>query len=176
LPNLPNQSAQQSDPADAEATTHHISARKKRGLPPAKMQLNLTSMIDVIFQLLVYFVVTASFTIGEGVITAKLPQGGANASEAKDPKTPVHIILSSAGIWNVSVTIQSKSLHSFSELEDYLVELQHDRERMRNGVYRPDHPLIIKPDGEVRWQHVVNAFNAAVAARYTNVSFATVTK
>ena len=41
-----------------------------------------------------------------------------------------------------------------------------------SGSFKPDNPLIIEPDGRVRWQHVVNAFNAAVKARYTNVAFA----
>ena len=52
-----------------DETVHHQPARKKRGLEPVKMTVNLTSMIDVIFQLLIYFIITATFVIGEGVLT-----------------------------------------------------------------------------------------------------------
>ena len=43
-----------------------------------------------------------------------------------------------------------------------------------DGGEQSDAPVVIKPDGAVRWQHVVNAFNSAVTARYRNVSFAQV--
>ncbi|MEM9296657.1 MAG: hypothetical protein AAGA57_12730, partial [Planctomycetota bacterium] len=43
--------------------------RRRRG-PAGGFELGLTSMIDVIFQLLIYFVVTANFMIGEGVLDA----------------------------------------------------------------------------------------------------------
>ena len=35
------------------ATVRHAGARMQRGRPPVKIQLNLTAMIDVIFQLLI---------------------------------------------------------------------------------------------------------------------------
>lgn len=160
----------------AEEIVHHESRRHKRGLPPAKMQVNLTSMIDVIFQLLIYFVVTATFSVGEGVITAKLPQGPGKASEEPKPPTrPLDILVTSAAgaSYRISIRGAASQPTTFSELRGLLVQLQYDPERgLTAGAYEPDNPVIIKPDGEVRWQHVVNAFNAALGARYTNISFA----
>jgi len=156
-----------------EPTVHHISARKRRDIEPASMQLNLTSMIDIIFQLLIYFVVTASFTIGEGTITAKLPQGtGDPSTDPKPPERPLEITINSAGGTGYRIQVPSAAPATFTELQQVLVSLQHDPERGRSGMYKTDNPVIIKPDGQVRWLHVVNAFNAAVAARYSNVSFA----
>ena len=176
LPDDPRQPADlaQVDPQD-EVTVRHTSARKRRGLPPTKMTLNLTAMIDVIFQLLVYFVVTASFVIGEGVITAKLPAGDASPKQnTKPPDRPITIVISPARVFDYSLRIEGLPQRpaNFSELQKLLISLQYDPERARNGVYKPDNPIIIKPEGEVRWQHVVNAFNSAIVARYTNVSFA----
>ena len=148
---------------------------RKRVLAPASMQLNLTAMIDVIFLLLVYFVVTASFAVGEGVITAKLPRGGSRATTDKPPQRPLNILLRSAGTSGVSISIEGvQRARNFTELIAMLEGLQYDPKRLRAGAYKPDNPVIIKPDGKVRWQHVVNGFNAAIAARYTNVSFAQV--
>jgi biopolymer transport protein ExbD len=157
----------------------HESPRSKRGLEPANMALNLTSMIDVIFQLLIYFVITASFTVGEGIITAKLPAGTGNSSEqVKPPERPINIILSSAGAYGVRVNVAEypQAPADFNGLAEMLRRLQHNPEKGLNGPYPDDNPVLIKPDGAVRWQHVVNAFNAAVAARYKNVSFAQATE
>ena len=164
-----------STPATAhEPVLHHRSARQRRGLPPARMQLNLTAMIDVIFQLLIYFVITASFAVGEGVLLAKLPKGGSTpAPDLRPPDRPLKIVLTSASMSAVRIALDgTHSVANFSELIQTLDSLQYDPDRGRQGVYKPDNPIIIAPDGQVRWQHVVNAFNAAIAARYRNVSFA----
>ena len=157
-----------------EPTVHHESSRKKRSKESGSMQLNITSMIDVIFLLLIYFVITANFTFDEGVLTAKLPQGAGQPTETdlKPPDEPMNIILSSVDVSSVKITInQTQYAANFTELHRLLMSLQHDPTRGLNGPYAPDNPVIIKPDGQVRWQHVVNAFNAAVRARYANVAF-----
>ena len=142
------------------------------------MKLNFTSMIDVIFLLLIYFVITANFAIDEGVISAKLPAApGLSASTApKPPQRPLRIVVSSAGQHGYRLHIDglAQAPTDFVALAGLLTNLQHNPERGLRGPYKDDAPVIIKPDGAVRWQHVVNAFNAAVTARYRNVSFAQV--
>ena len=159
-----------------EETVHHVSRRKKQGLPPARMQLNLTSMIDVIFQLLIYFVVTANFMLDEGVLVAKMPQGTGKSSEeqVEPPPQKLEIRLTSSGATGVNINVGGATrLSNFTALSQELVNLQFDPEAGRTGgMYKPDNPVIIKPSRDVRWKHVVNAFNAAVAARYSNVAFA----
>ena len=44
-----------------DETTHYESARKKRARPKAKMQPPLTPMIDVTFQLLLFFLLSFTF-------------------------------------------------------------------------------------------------------------------
>ena len=150
---------------------HHVSARKKRARKPVTMQPNLAAMIDVIFLLLIYFVVTANFTFDEGVLSAKLPQG-AGAPRAPDLKLKpieLNIVLRSVDTAGVRISINEV------EFADNFTELYGLLAGMRSRYdFTDDNPVIIKPDGRVRWQHVVNAFNAAVRAKYTNVSFATV--
>jgi hypothetical protein len=64
------------------------------------------------------------------------------------------------------------SYASFGELAGDLDRLRYDPEAGHlEGIYEPDNPVLIEPAPGVRWQHVVNAFNAAIAAKYTNVSF-----
>ncbi len=168
-------------PLPDDETVHHQSQRQKRrgrviggGNP---MELNLTSMIDVVFQLLIYFIVTSSFAIGEGVITVKLPTGpGTPQQSQKPPEQPLKIVVNSAGAIGTGYRVYIEGLAgrpaNFKELAETLIQLQYDPSRGLNGAYKPDNPVIIRPETSVRWQHVVNAFNAAVKARYSNVSFA----
>lgn len=149
--------------------------RRRAGLGAVGMQLNFTSMIDVVFLLLIYFVVTANFAVDEGVLSAKLPAApGLNAATPKPPRRPVRVVVSSAGRFGYRLRIDgiNEAPADFPALAQMLALLQYDRQRGLRGPYKDDHPVIIKPDGAVRWQHVVNAFNAAVSARYRNVSFA----
>lgn len=155
-----------------EEVVGHESPRMKRDLPPSKMQPNFTSMIDVIFQLLIYFVVTANFTMEEGVLTARLPQDG-NAPVEKTlepPDPPLFIAIDSAGLDHYQIKLEGfpETPNDFAGLGRLMKDLAVSR------VFDPEKkPIIIKPKGQVRWQHVVNAFNAAISAEYKKVSFAT---
>jgi biopolymer transport protein ExbD len=152
--------------------------RRRRSKKASSTQLNLTSMIDVIFLLLIYFVITATFTPDEGVITTKLPaqDGMSSIQLPKPPKRPLNIVVSTAGQYGYRVHIEGipQSPADFTHLRRILSELQYAPKRSRSGPYPDDTPVMIKPDGTARWQHVVNAFNAAIGAQYSNVSFARV--
>jgi biopolymer transport protein ExbD len=156
-----------------EQVAHHVARRKKRTRDPARMSLNFTAMIDVVFQLLIYFIVTASFTIGEGIITAKFPQGTGAQPAEEPPEKPLKIRLASYGDAGYRIVLEGfEAPSNFKALREALIGLQFDPAKGRGGAYKPDNPLVISPDGHVRWTHVVNAFNAAVAAGYSNVAFA----
>ena len=160
---------------DLDATIHHQSQRRRRAATPPQVQLNITPMIDVIFLLLIYFVVTASFAMDEGILTAKLPEGtGPAEALPKTPQRPIKIRLTSLSMpteCRIELVGIGRSPRHFKELTEQLAALQYNAQNP-NGSFKPDNPLIIEPDGRVRWQHVVNAFNSAVKARYTNVAFA----
>ena len=163
------------DPANVvEDTIHHQSRRRRSGRQTPQGQLNITPMIDVIFQLLIYFVVTASFAMDEGILTAKLPEGTGNAKAVKKPPDrPIKIRLTSLSLpteCRIELVGIGRSPRHFRELAEQLEALQYN-DRNPSGSFKADNPMIIEPDGRVRWQHVVNAFNAVNKARYTNVAF-----
>jgi biopolymer transport protein ExbD len=165
---------------DGEQTVHHRSSTKRHGRPRQNMQPNLSAMIDVIFLLLIYFVSTVNFTPDEGVLTAKLPQGtGQPSTSLAPPERPLNIVLTAAGETDCRIRIEGypESPSGFTELATFLVQLQYDPQRgLRSGAFKPDSQVIIRPEAGVRWQHVTNAFNAAVRARYTNINFAQVSR
>jgi biopolymer transport protein ExbD len=138
------------------------------------MQLNLTAMIDVVFLLLVYFIITVNFAADEGVLTGAIPQRTGESRAQDLPRRPIQLLLSAHGPTGcmVRVTGQPHVTDDFDQVAALLIENQWQPDLGRRGLYRPDHPVLVAPDAAVRWQHVVNAFNAAARAGFANVSFA----
>ena len=160
----------------ATETVHHVRSAMRRKPPNRIGELNLTSMLDITFLLLIFFVLTASFAVGEGLLPADLPAGQSAASpdDPEPPQQPIRITLRSLGGDDVSIQVPGLPTPpaGFTELYHDLRGLRHDPRTNPTGPYSPDDPIIIQPDGTVGWGHVVSAFNAAVRAEFTNVNFA----
>jgi len=147
------------------------SGRGRRMIRPARTELNLPAMIDVIFLLLIYFIVTASFAADEGVLTTELPAGGEAADPLAIPPEELRIQLRSVDPAGVEIRVLDQPVESFRGLAEQLTALQAGADG-DGGAFSPEDPVVIEPTGQVRWQHVINAFNAAVKAEYTNINFA----
>ncbi|XAL98653.1 biopolymer transporter ExbD [Phycisphaeraceae bacterium D3-23] len=147
---------------------HHTSQRKKRRINDDEMELQLTSMIDVIFQLLIYFVITANFTIDEGTLKASMP-GQSAPADTDNPDPPIFIDLKTGddGL-TYTLTVDNKQVPGgASELYGYL------QSQVDTNKFNIDDDYQIRPQGNVRWQHVVNVFNACTRAELEKVGFAT---
>ncbi len=124
------------------------------------------------FLLLVFFLVTASFTSHEGVLASSLPGPGVKSfGDPPPPRVPIEIHVSSVGTSGCRLAIRRHPIspRTFSELSKQLRDMQYNSQAGRRGPFAVDSPVIIQADHHVRWQHVVNAFNAVLRAGYTNV-------
>ena len=140
----------------------------RRRLPdPARTEFNLTSMIDVVFQLLIYFIVGTTFAMGEQSYRMDLPEreGSAEVDPLELDEEPIIVqVLGGgririAGPWNSPVHVAGLTAFLESQRSD------------RGGIIELDAPIRIKPRSQVSWQDAVEAFNAAVAAGYQTVGF-----
>ncbi|MBL7139815.1 MAG: biopolymer transporter ExbD [Planctomycetes bacterium] len=137
---------------------------------PAKIQLPMTPMIDIIFQLLIFFLLMPNQQAGEGYLTTNLPRtsGPVAGKEQKDVKR-VKIELQVPENDDKGVVIVLNESQTFGRnFEGLLAALQGLQER---GL-PPDHPVLISPWMSCRHKWVVRAFDMAVAARFTNIHFA----
>ncbi len=138
-----------------------VEPRRRMDRKPIRdISLNLTSMLDVCFMLLIFFILTASFTVGEGILPANMPFDG--PAETQDlPTPPVVVAIRSSGGSDVQIWLDGvqKPMTGFREMHIKL-------KQMNGTVYSDETPLEIRPDPQVPWQHVVNAFNQAVRAQY----------
>lgn len=134
------------------------------GSPP---ELKLTSMIDIVFLLLVFFVITASFVEDEGSILVTLPGNTSDTAHSPEIKPTVILLqLVSAGDGvGYTLTANGQAIDGgATALYDYL------QQRTAADVKHADR-VDIKPSGDVRWQHVVNVYNACVRAELETVGF-----
>ena len=121
-------------------------------------QLALTSMLDVIFLLLCFFVTVSVFSQWESEITIKLP----SASTAEEPdRLPGETIvnLDKSG----KVTVNGKALE-LRDLESRLAKV---------AKFYPDQAVIIRADKDVRYELLVGVIDTCRAANVWNFSFAT---
>lgn len=152
---------------EGDETIHYEPPRKKRIPAPQNMQPPMTPMIDVTFQLLIFFLLTTTFRPAEGQIPGSLPQqgqGGVSAEKKLDQ--PINITILPAGVGSVRYEIQGLGL-SIEKPADLYEHLKKRQDKVGAKV-----PVIIKPLGSVQWRWVTEAFNQSVRARFENVGFA----
>lgn len=155
----------------------HRGLRQRRRGGPTKFALNLTAMIDVVFLLLIYFMVSTEFKANEEVYRLDLPQRQP-ASAQQDPfqldREPLRIEVASLGIrpddYSVRLDGPYRQPATFDDLRRFL-EQRRIGQAVPGGLFEPDHPIIIVASATTRWEHVMAAFNAAARARYTNIMF-----
>jgi len=122
---------------------------------PPRRSFNLTPMMDVVFQLLLFFLLACRFLPEEGQLRANMPRIGDGFVR------PVRVTLRSAGLDGEGVLIE------ISHLEVTVSGAAALHRELRRLMALPDADELrvsIEPLGAVRWQHVVDAFNQAVRA------------
>ena len=153
-----------------DESVHYIPPRKKRGRPKPKMQPPLTPMIDVTFQLLLFFLLTFQFREREGQIPGSLPQQGQGGADMKkELEMPIRISLRPVDASGERVIFEVEgephAIESAARLGIVLLR--------RAAKVGTDVPVIINSRDDVQWRWVVEVFNQSVRAKFKNVGFAT---
>ena len=159
-------------------------ARKRKRQAEEPVKGDMTPMIDIVFQLLIFFMLTIEFKTLEGKLAANLPKDvGVNASDA-EPKEKVEIRIKVANPGNkvspdtgeawdgqgmfkyvdrqLVYSVGPKSMRTLPELARRLAEL-----------YRadPEQAVTIAPYPQTVYEDVVGVLDEVVAAEFTDVTF-----
>ena len=129
--------------------------RKPRAKAPA---LALTSMLDVIFLLLCFFVTASVFSQWESEVTISLPS--ASSSEALG-RLPGEVILNVSK--DGSVTVNARRL-VLADLEDRLRKV---------SEFYPGQPVVIRADRETAYSSLMSVIDTCRNAGVWNFSLAT---
>ena len=129
--------------------------------PPAEPEVNLTSLIDVVFLLLIFFMVSTSF-VKQSQISIRLPEAESASILEEIP-----------GQLDIMITEQGTYLVNGREL------INSRPETIRNALQKlsggnTDLPLTISADANARHQHVVTAMDVAGKLGFVKISIATV--
>lgn len=126
-----------------------------------KVHLDLTSLIDVVFLLVLFFVVTTSFNRESGM-SVNLPQANPEAPK-ENPDDPVEVSIDEHGRFYVN------------RKEIVNTQLSTLKEAIRQQMgSRKDAPLIISADARTTHQSVVTAMDAARQLGIVHLSIATI--
>ena len=177
MTNQPHRHAPLIAGADENVIEHRrVADRHGRGRP--RIALNLTSMIDVVFLLLIYFIVATKFKHGEEIYRLDLPERQA-ANRSADPfeldREPLRIRVVSlprGGDRGCRLEIDGPypQPSGFDALRTFLEQRRITLDQV-GGLFEADHPIIIEPASTARWEHAVEAFSVAVRAGYENIDF-----
>lgn len=129
--------------------------------PRAEPEVNMTSLIDVVLLLLIFFMVSTSF-VKQSQITIRLP---AADSTAVVEEVPEHL--------EIMITEQGTYLINGRELINSRPEtIRNALQKLSGGNTRL--PLTISADANARHQHVITAMDVAGKLGFVKINIATV--
>lgn len=129
----------------------------RRTLPDP--DINLTPLIDVVFLLLIFFMVSTTFT-RETRLSVNLPEADTQVNEALVDQ--IEVSVSQAGRYSVNSDVLSSS-EAASLSQALLTAADGDRRR----------PVLLVADAEASHQSVVTAMDAIGQAGFSRLSIAT---
>lgn len=126
---------------------------------PESVDINLTPLIDVVFLLLIFFMVTTTFN-RSSELKISLPAASQSAEEQQVEK--IELVIDAGGRY----FIDGRELVN-TQLETVMAALQ------KHAGDRRDIPLIIRADANTPHQSVVTAMDAAAKLGMSRLSIAT---
>lgn len=124
-----------------------------------ELDLNITPLIDIVFLLLIFFMVSTTFQ-KESQLRVQLPEASRQAET--DPRNPLVIAISADGQYALGGrTLSDNSMPALLQAMRQLAG--DDRER----------PLVVRADARTPHQAVVRAMDAAARLGLTRLSIAT---
>ncbi len=127
-----------------------------------KIEIQMAPMVDIVFLLLVFFMVSASFIVEESELKSNVPVTEAAVSADELPDEVVIYVMSDGGIAVNDREYDSPGSRELPQLRAMLEKL---------GSVFTDQDVIIQADGAASHGRVVDVLNACVASDITNISF-----
>jgi biopolymer transport protein ExbD len=154
-------------PKDEKGKYKPTHSRKKRDLVIDEPDLNMTPMIDCVFQLLIFFMLTGKFVTAEGKLAAYLPKDkGLMNFKIEEQKLPVRVLLR----WNP--TINKCKIYVGQVLCNYNDEgisraLQKVKQIKQTGADKAE----IDAGADVPMSWVVQSLNMLIKAGMPEINF-----
>jgi biopolymer transport protein ExbD len=124
----------------------------------------MTPMIDVIFQLLIFFLCTAGFAVPESVLPTELPKETALSTLPAKPQQDVGVVrIQLSGRENFQIHLNNQPIATFPDLMERLVQIA--------GISK-DVPVVLDVTSEVPIGQVIKIYDGALSSGLRHVHFA----
>jgi biopolymer transport protein ExbD len=130
-------------------------------------ELDVTSLIDLVFLLLVFFMVTCSLVKSEGDLGIQLPGMIAQAESVDMPDEQIIEIKKNGRIY-----LNDREFDSFDAEELPMLVKTLERYNAASIASKNKALITISADDDARHQRVIDVMNACAAAKITNITFA----
>ena len=144
--------------------------RKARGGRRALLGVSLTGMIDVVFNLLIFFVVITTDPQREGFLAGELPSAPEEQGAVDVPALAIMITVYAGENFDdcqVEMGGLEHGLKSFDKLYRVLAGMHTDE----GGLYESDNPVVLNLGAGVSVDQMVKTYNAVVLAGFSNIQF-----
>lgn len=122
-----------------------------------EIQIDMTPMIDVTFQLLVFFMCTLQFAQNEGSLDCYLPKdiGVSSAPARKTPEEPVHIkLMKDEATKETVVWVGDSKMKGQTKYDSLFTTVDTIISKT------PSSPVVIDPDINIPFQDIISTLNA----------------
>ena len=121
--------------------------------------VRMTPLIDVVFLLMIFFIMTLNFLEPEGILENRLPE------------TARHTATDQQKDWEiVRIHVSDDSVRPRIYLQEREVKGLEDLIHNLNLLPR-DIIIVIDPDSKVAYKHVINIYNTCLKSKKTNIAF-----
>lgn len=127
---------------------------------PSTLTLQLAPLLDVVFLLLIFFVVTQAFILTEQDLDVKVPT--ADEGKKNDSRALNEIIINVRQDGTVTI---NREVIPLSELEGRVKRLA-----MAGGEVTP---ILIRGDGKCEYENIIAVVNVCLKAKIYNIRFST---
>lgn len=147
---------------------------------------NMTPLVDVVMVLLIFLMLTGSFAASELILQSNMPltqSGGGevsvNNSIPQDEPVEINIRMSRDGMWiadvNGHIFTGDAAGMGKKKLEEHLSMTRERKQEVLRQAGRPVDAIqvTIIPDAIVQYQHLIDVYQSAVAARLEKIGFGT---
>lgn len=135
----------------------------RKGAKSDKIELQMTAMIDVVFQLLVFFIMTFNVVEAEGDFAIQLP--GAPAQETLDDVAPVKLKLKMTANGDGSLktlTLNGTTIDSFAALHGRILDML---DGGSSSDEQAEYEVEIQCDFDLHYDNVIRAITAVSGER-----------
>ncbi len=127
---------------------------------PDAAGFQLTPMLDVVFLLLIFFVVTQKFILNEQDVKVTVPTA---ANSTEEQARAIEEII-------INVREENEELVIVIDRKNFTRDELHDLMK-RMVTVNPNQAVRIRGDAEARWQKIVDVISACSQAGVWNISF-----